>query len=93
MKSIIFFLKLITIFIAILAGWVFIEDLIYSQPDFLSFWSAALASYFAFQFHLSGKKYAWDDDYWYLLFKTGYKKYSTNIKNSKEKMRNELKDE
>ena len=93
MKSILFLLKIISTLIMIFHIGVFLEEMSYPRPDFFYFWIASLAAFFVFQFHLIGKRYVWENDYWYLLFKTASKKYSAKMRNSKEKMRNELKDE
>ena len=76
-------------------GW-FISFIVTStsyQSDASLLIISLIAIVIAFFIHWYSKDSDWEDDYLYLLFKTKYRKYSTKIKNSKEKMRNELKDE
>jgi len=93
MKSLLFILKLFFILYGL--GW-FISFIVTStsyESDASLFIVSLIAIVIAFFIHWYSKDSKWEDDYLYLLFKTKYKKYSVKIKNSKEKMRNELKDE
>ena len=92
MRSLLFILKLFFILYGL--GWfiIYIQDSKYESDASLLIVSL-IAIVIAFFIHWYSKDSKWEDDYLYLLFKTKYKKYSVKIKNSKEKMRNELKDE
>lgn len=93
MKSLLFLLKLFFILYGL--GW-FISFFVIStsyESDAPLLIVSLIAIVIAFFIHWYSKDSKWEDDYLYLLFKTKYKKYSIKIKNSKEKMRNELKDE
>ena len=59
----------------------------YSDPLLITW--AFLTAWATYLFHYGYKKYEWEDDYMYLLYKTTLKK----IKKDKSKMRDELNDE
>ena len=92
MKSILFLLKLTCIAFTVSMLSIVLIDF----PSELSFNQLLVATFIALlalAFHKIEKKYPWEDDYWILLFKTGYKKYSSNLKKSKARMRDELNDD
>ena len=93
MKSILFLLKFVSILTILSIGVIFIIDLIRGYPEFEMFWAITLIAFFTFYFHEWGQKYKWEDDYWVLFLKTGYKKYSSNLKKSKARMKDELNDD
>jgi hypothetical protein len=93
MKSFLFILKLFFMLYGL--GW-FISFIVSStshDSDASLLIVSLIAVVIAFFIHWYSEDSKWEDDYLYLLFKTRYKKYSAKIRNSKEKMRNELQDE
>lgn len=88
MQSFLFVLKVLVMMYGL--GWLitfFIEPFAYY---FIVALTAIVISVFI---HLYSQDSKWEEDYIYLLFKTKYRKFLIHIKRSKEKMRNELKDE
>jgi hypothetical protein len=92
MKSILFLLKLTWIAFTFAMFLIFFSDLP-SERTFIQLLITTFFALLALAFHKIEKKYTWEDDYWALLFKTGYKKYSSKLKKSKARMKDELNDD